>query len=158
MEAQFMYWGNSESCGEEEGDIEPTHAGDIYDCYADGDIPCDCEADPLECNIAIKTTYGGLPGACDESEYEVQEIILDVCIPGDSESVVQSRIIECADGGNKIRNKVFESTDCTGDFEYNYDDIDDDTCYVIDCESFAVKLSLNTTYIIMMIFAAKLLL
>lgn len=164
MEAQDFYWEGSDSCGVDEGDIEPDVAGqEIYDCYPDGDIPCFCEADPAECNIATKTTYGGLPKACDETSIEVKQYVLDVCIPGNSDTYIKSRIIECVEGGTKIRNKVFSTNDCQGDFVYNYDDIDEDTCYVIECDSyvsessFAFKLSLNIPYIIMIIFAAKLL-
>mmetsp|Transcript_6196 Transcript_6196/g.5430 ORF Transcript_6196/g.5430 Transcript_6196/m.5430 type:complete len:219 (-) Transcript_6196:470-1126(-) len=155
--AQFLWWSDSESCGAEEGS-DPSYDRDIYDCDPDGDIPCNCEASSSDCNIATKITYGGKPGACDESQYETEQIVLDVCIPGDSETIVSSRIIECADGGSKIKNKVFETEDCTGDYSYNYDDIDSDTCYEITCDSFAAKISLNITSIIMVLFvAAKLL-
>ena len=61
-------------------------------------------------------------------------MVLDVCIPTDSETLISSKLISCAGGGSSLKTKVYSTMDCTGDYEENFDEIDEDTCYEVVCE------------------------
>ena len=140
--AQLKWWSNSTTCGKDEGDKTAIYTDliNVYNCTGGDDI-CYCNGNDDECDIAIKTTYGGKPGQCNYTSYDEEKIVLGVCIPDDSSSssssssTDSSKVIECAKDGTSLRNKVFETSDCTGDYQYNYDLIDEDTCYQIDCQS-----------------------
>ena len=82
--------------------------------------------------FAVKTMYSGSEGNCSRDIIGIENITLDVCI---TDSAQTSTIIECV-GGYYLRNKIFNTSDCTGDHINCYDGLDQDACYDINCSHY----------------------
>eukprot|EP00483_Globobulimina_turgida_P008059 UN08075 len=116
--------------------------GESDSCYCKG-------GDPDDCNIATKTTYDGEPSNCDESNYETEKMVIGVCIPSSSQSLNTSKIVECIAGGTELQNVVFDlDTSCQGESTKNYDEIDIDTCFKIECHSGGNQLAYICAFVI----------
>ena len=82
------------------------------------------------CEYAIKSYYGGSYGDCNTSEIIDKEIlVLEVCIRISSTS---SKIMQCVNG-ERIRNVMYDTSDCSGASTNKYDGVDEDECYDILC-------------------------
>lgn len=145
-EAAFLYWGNSSNCGASDA-TEPSYHGDVYDCNGEAD-DCYCDGDETDCDLATQITYAGEPNDCDETEYEGEIMVLGVCIPTHSETLISSRIMECAEGGSSLKTKIYSTLDCAGIHET--EGMDEDTCYEVACdfESGTLRISILVSMMI----------
>ena len=93
---------------------------------------CDyIELNGTDC-VATYTIYSGTYGNCGTDVIETTNITLEECIT--AESGKSSSFFECVNG-YYVRHKMFNTSDCTGDYVNVYDGLDDDDCYDISCEA-----------------------
>eukprot|EP01084_Bolivina_argentea_P068547 124784_1 len=87
-----------------------------------------------DCTVASKTIYDGTPGNCDKTSFQIEYLALNICIPIIGQTEDSSKFMECVNG-YYVRNKVFSTFDCSGDYVTSYDGLNEDACYEISCNS-----------------------
>ena len=92
----------------------------------------DMDLNVSEC-VANYTFYSGTAGNCGTDVIGSDIVQLEECMPDESgETFIY---IECVNG-YYLRNQIYNTSDCTGDYINIYDGLGDD-CYEISCPSFS---------------------